>query len=79
MCSQVWRKAGIAKECEDHAVEKMSMQWEVVDWADRKMRVCNKRKAARKRCLRCEDLEEQLNRIVLVTALRNGKNYNEKD
>lgn len=33
MCSQVWRKAGIGKDCEDHAVEKMSMQWETADWA----------------------------------------------
>lgn len=38
-----------------------------------KRQVWNKRKADTKRCLRCEELEKQLNRIVLVTILRNRK------
>lgn len=31
MCSQVWRKSGICKDCKDHAVEQMNVQWESVD------------------------------------------------
>lgn len=37
------------------------------------MQIWNKRKADRKRCLRSEELEKQLNRIVLVTISRNRK------
>lgn len=31
LCSQVWRKVCIAKDCEDDAAEKMSMQWESIE------------------------------------------------
>lgn len=35
MRGQVWSKAGIAKDCKDHAGERMNIQWESVDWADK--------------------------------------------
>lgn len=31
LCSQVWRKACIAKDCEDDTAGKMSMQWESIE------------------------------------------------